>query len=120
MKIFIIKVIRKTLKFIGVWPKVKPTELSGKSKLFEKEFHYHYHLAFQITYAEIFEKGIYTFNSTNPNPVIIDCGANMGLSLLFFSINYPNAKIYAFEPDVSVLEYLERNIKMQYGIQIIY
>lgn len=34
----------------------------------------------------------------------------MRKSILFFSVNYPTAKIYAIEPDVRVLDILEKNI----------
>jgi len=33
-------------------------------------------------------------------PLIIDCGANIGISSLYFSIMYPDAKIIAVEPDI--------------------
>tara|TARA_R110001583_G_scaffold41572_2_gene132139 strand:+ start:854 stop:1645 length:792 start_codon:yes stop_codon:yes gene_type:complete len=82
----------------------------GRIKLFEKYFCYHYGKAFYITYNEVFTNEIYRFETQSNNPVIIDCGANMGLSILFFSMKYPNAEIIAFEPDESVLPFLEKNI----------
>lgn len=85
----------------------------GKIKLFKKEFNYHYGLAFYDTYNEIFGSKIYDFNTIAPQPVIIDCGANMGLSILFFSKRFPNAEIIAFEPDDAVLPFLEKNIYSQ-------
>lgn len=87
----------------------------GCCSLFGKKFHYHYRAAFNVTYEEIFNKGIYTFEPTCENPQIIDCGSNMGLSLLFFSQKYPNSHIIAFEPDSSVLQCLEKNIQT-YGM----
>lgn len=88
-------------------------KLEGKIKLFEKDFFYHYGLAFYDTYNEVFGGRIYEFLTSNPCPIIIDCGANMGLSLLYFSKTYPNAEIIAFEPDESVLPFLEKNIHSQ-------
>lgn len=79
-------------------------------------FWYHHKRAFVKTYAEIFEKGIYTFTASRPDPIIIDCGANMGLSVLFFSRQYPGATIYAFEPDKAVLPVLQKNIET-FGLQ---
>ncbi|WP_016991060.1 FkbM family methyltransferase [Flavobacterium sp. ACAM 123] len=81
--------------------------------LFEKEFYYHYGLAFYDTYNEIFGSNIYEFQTNTTKPVIIDCGANMGLSVLYFSKKHPNAEIIAFEPDESVLPFLEKNIQSQ-------
>lgn len=85
----------------------------GMINLFGKEFYYHYGLAFYDTYLEIFENNIYEFITINPKPIIIDCGANMGLSVLYFSKKYPNAEIVAFEPDETVLPFLEKNIYSQ-------
>lgn len=110
MKKLIIKILRKLIRIIEIKPQTNIEEGSGFLELFGKSFYYHFKLAFDITYDEIFRKGIYTFWTTNERPIIIDCGANMGLSLLFFSLNYPNAKIYAFEPDETVLGCLEKNI----------
>jgi FkbM family methyltransferase len=38
-------------------------------------------------------------NSANARPLIIDAGANIGASPLYFHINYPGALVYAVEPD---------------------
>lgn len=85
----------------------------GKIILFEKEFYYHHGSAFYDTYIEIFETNIYEFKTTSLTPIILDCGSNMGISVLYFSKKYPNAKILAFEPDETVLPFLERNIQSQ-------
>jgi FkbM family methyltransferase len=85
----------------------------GSIKLFDKPFYYHFGLAFYDTYKEIFEKKIYEFKTADSSPIILDCGANMGVSALYFSKQFPNAKIIAFEPDESVLPFLEKNIQSQ-------
>lgn len=85
----------------------------GIITLFNNPFHYHYGLAFYDTYKEIFEKKMYEFKTTDLSPTILDCGANMGVSVLYFSKQFPNSKIVAFEPDQTVLPYLEKNIKQQ-------
>lgn len=43
-------------------------------------------------------------------PVIIDAGANIGMSALWFNARYPRAKIYAVEPDSGNLAILTRNV----------
>lgn len=63
------------------------------------------------TYAELFEEEIYRFKANNPSPYIIDCGANIGLSVLYFKQLYPQASIVAFEPDASNFALLESNCK---------
>lgn len=59
---------------------------------------------------EIFGKGIYEFNSDREDPLIIDCGANIGLSVIYFKQLYPKAKILAFEPDHQIYQALEANV----------
>lgn len=85
----------------------------GQINLFDKKFYFHHGFSFYDTYREIFENSIYEFKTDNPNPIILDCGANMGLSILYFSKKHPNAEIIAFEPDESVLPFLEKNIQSQ-------
>lgn len=43
---------------------------------------------------------------------IIDLGANIGASVLFFSKTYPKARIYAIEPLVENIELLKENIRI--------
>lgn len=62
-------------------------------------------------YKEIFEKEIYKFNFSATNPVIIDCGANIGLAILYWKRQFPNAKITAFEPDKKVCTVLKKNLQ---------
>ncbi len=62
------------------------------------------------TYNEIFVCEIYRFESSNPNPVIIDCGANIGISSLYFKTVYPNATLIAFEPDESLADIFQKNM----------
>jgi FkbM family methyltransferase len=61
------------------------------------------------SYKEIFEKEIYRFVSNSNSPLIIDCGSNIGLSILYFKQLYPLAKIIAFEPDQNNFELLKLN-----------
>jgi FkbM family methyltransferase len=62
------------------------------------------------TYKEIFVEEIYRFKAEHDNPVIFDCGANIGISTIYFKTIYPNAVIQAFEPDNSLFEILSKNI----------
>ncbi len=63
------------------------------------------------TYKEIFNQQIYKFINKSEYPVIIDCGANIGISTIYFAIAYPNARVYAFEPDNTLFEILHQNIQ---------
>jgi len=63
-------------------------------------------------FGEIFVKNIYYFDAKNDSPVIIDCGSNIGVSILYFKYLYPNAIIYGFEPDKTTYELLQKNIQV--------
>lgn len=59
---------------------------------------------------EIFIEEIYAFTTENNYPVIIDCGANIGLSCIYFKRFHPQSKIIAFEPDPQIYEVLKFNL----------
>lgn len=61
-------------------------------------------------YHEIFIEKIYSCQLGN-NPTIIDAGANIGLSTIFFKIKFPDAKIIAFEPHPDTFKLLKLNIE---------
>ena len=62
------------------------------------------------SWEEIFLKRVYDFPTLGPRPRILDLGANVGLSLLYFKRRHPQALITAFEADPEIFRYLERNI----------
>lgn len=66
--------------------------------------------SFFSTYKELIYDEIYKFNCSNEKPVILDFGANIGLSVYFFEQNYPEAEIYAYEADPNIFEYLKANV----------
>jgi FkbM family methyltransferase len=65
---------------------------------------------FRISYTDIFERGIYTFTPTRDDPLILDCGANIGLATLFFKRLAPKSRVVAFEPDAEIFGVLEENV----------
>lgn len=65
-------------------------------------------VAYQVN--EYFKEERLRFESDNANPVIIDCGANVGVSVLYFKRLYPNSIIEAFEPDPAIASYLKKNL----------
>lgn len=66
--------------------------------------------SFLSAYKEIFVEEIYAFKTDNMSPVILDCGANVGLSALYFKKKYPEAKVIAYEADPEICKILEKNI----------
>lgn len=90
--------------------KVLPHGIPGGIELDEHRFYFHDARCFYDSYVEIVQDEIYRFNATTNSPLIIDCGANMGVSVLFFAKQYPKAKIIAFEPEEAIAEVLQKNI----------
>jgi FkbM family methyltransferase len=84
----------------------------GSIKIDKTIFKYIDTASFYFMYKEIFEKEIYNFSTKNKEPLIIDCGSNIGISILYFSKKYPNSKIIAFEPDKNIFETLKENIEI--------
>jgi FkbM family methyltransferase len=62
-------------------------------------------------FREIFLVNSYQFNTQTEQPVILDCGANIGMAVLYFKYLYPQAQITAFEPNPSAFRLLEKNIR---------
>jgi FkbM family methyltransferase len=60
---------------------------------------------------EIYVRQNYAFLTNNDRPVILDCGANIGVGIAYFKKQCPNAVIYAFEPDGEAFRCLSENIK---------
>jgi len=88
----------------------EPRYKAGITNIFGKPFKYHDGLSFTATYKEIFQTHIYEFAPSENSRTILDCGANMGLSVLYFAQNYPNHRIIAFEPDPAIFALLQENI----------
>ena len=57
-------------------------------------------------------KGWNNFIPATAEPVILDCGANIGISVLNYKRQYPKAKIIAFEPDPQIAPVLRRNLEV--------
>lgn len=67
-------------------------------------------------FEEIFVGAPYFFRAATDRPVIIDCGSNIGMSVLFFKKLYPTARVAAFEPDPATFELLKKNV-VENGIE---
>jgi FkbM family methyltransferase len=61
-------------------------------------------------YREIFARQHYYFRADTEAPVILDCGANVGIASFYFKWLYPKSHIQSFEPDPATFELLEHNI----------
>jgi FkbM family methyltransferase len=66
--------------------------------------------SFEFQYEEIIRKRQYLFETDNSTPFVVDCGANIGMSVLYFKGLYPEARVLAFEPDPSAFACLRANV----------
>jgi len=65
-------------------------------------------------FYEVFAMESYRIDDDAVDPAsvhtIIDCGANIGITALYFAARYPNARIYSVEPDPSNFAILKQNV----------
>ncbi len=83
----------------------------GKVKLLGKDFKFSHAGALIHSVEELFCDNTYAFHSQTKAPYIIDCGANIGVSVIFFKRLFPEAKVLAFEPDKEIFRLLEENVQ---------
>ena len=68
--------------------------------------------SFLAQYDQIFVHRIYEFTRDRNVPLhILDCGANIGMSVKFYLEHYPQAKVEAFEADPRIFSFLAENLK---------
>jgi len=61
-------------------------------------------------YEEIFVRRAFEANFDRRDPVILCCGANVGLEIFFFKKQFPAARIRAYEADPQIAKILQENI----------
>ncbi len=82
-----------------------------KEKLFGRTIRFFDYSTFRYLFNEIFVNKNYLFKTNNDRPRIIDCGSNIGMSILFFKTVYPKSNILGFEPDDATFKMLKRNVE---------
>ncbi len=83
--------------------------------LFNKKITFFSREEFSSNLEEIFIEEIYK-QQLPDNAVIIDCGANIGLSVIYLKMRFPQAVIVAYEPDDFNFKILQKNIE-SYGFK---
>ncbi|OAQ38680.1 hypothetical protein A5893_14445 [Pedobacter psychrophilus] len=91
--------------------KLIPRYTIGESNLLHKTISFIDSASLLFIQDELFNKEIYKFKADNSNPYIIDAGANIGLSVIYFKMLYTEAEIVAFEPDNKVFKALKTNVE---------
>lgn len=65
----------------------------------------------EYLFKEIFVAHEYYFEAETDSPLIVDCGANIGMAVLYFKWLYPKARIMAFEPNPNTFSLLKKNVE---------
>lgn len=87
------------------WPRRERGMLMVGDKVMRyADLHSFYHQVRQL-----FGQRLYNFRCDTTAPVILDCGAHIGLASLFFKERFPAARIKAFEADADLAEICRDN-----------
>jgi len=90
----------------GVWVRGRDSDIDTLRRIFM-------HRDYEIPSAPVRERLLARYQailSDGKHPVIIDAGANIGGSALWFAQLYPDAIILAVEPDPATIDMLRRNV----------
>ncbi|WP_121357537.1 FkbM family methyltransferase [Flavisolibacter nicotianae] len=88
-----------------------PRYQNGETNLLGGDFRFVDSASFIGQYFSVLNGSVYKFRADTDEPLIIDCGANIGMSILYFKKLYPKARIIAFEPDKKIFSTLEKNVE---------
>jgi FkbM family methyltransferase len=107
-------------EILSTWLGIKFSQLtysSGKSsfktRLFGKKWVGLDPQTVNYVFKEVFINEEYRIENLSTSPLIVDCGSNIGTSLLYFKKLYPESKIIGFEANPIVYSLLEQNITYQ-------
>ena len=102
----LLEITKQLAPSVANWPRRQPGILMVDGKeLRYGDLHSFYHQSRQI-----FGERLYDFESKNRAPVILDCGAHIGLASLYFKERYPEAHIRAFEADAALADFCKNNL----------
>lgn len=101
------EILQTLSRSLSQYPRRQPGRLLVNNRYLEfADLHSFYHQAVQI-----FKSELYGFKTQKPDPVIIDCGAHIGLAAIFFAKKYPQSTIHAFEADPFIAKMLIHNLE---------
>lgn len=95
-----------------------PAFTQGSGTLFDRPVVFADNHGYLHSIAEIFGDEVYRFECRTAAPHIIDAGANIGLSVIYFKQLFPDATIVAYEPDPQMFGLLAQNTSSYPGITL--
>ena len=111
--------MRLALVFLSLWLPIKKklglrpaVDFTGRFKFRGKSFIFFIEDYFDLLVLPgLLYDEQYVIDLPEPPQTIIDLGSNVGASVVFFALMYPNAEIYAFEPHPALFPKLVRNTR---------
>ena len=90
-------------------------KMKGIKSYYRKDINYHAMLGFwENRSLVVLDKLIRQFGLNKREIVVADVGANIGFYSLFLSKHlHPGSKIFAFEPSVTILDILRKNLVLR-------
>lgn len=95
-----------------------PAMTRGKATIFGYPIVFSDINGFLHSVREIFIEEVYRFASTEKDPRIIDAGANIGLSVIYFKRIFPESTVIAYEPDPDIFALLKENVGHLPGVEL--
>ncbi len=92
----------------GFWMRPKGSDLDVVLQIF---FARDYDLSWCDPYQRHLQRLCDGIREAGHVPLIIDAGANIGASTLWFALNFPGVRIFAIEPDRGNFAVLEKNVE---------
>ena len=92
--------------------------LPGEARLFGHTVRYADFRNLVFNFEEVFVEQQYAFRARSETPRVLDCGANIGLSVLYLKLLYPAARITAFEPSPEAFPLFQANVATFAGVTL--
>jgi FkbM family methyltransferase len=88
-----------------------PRRVSGRLEVDGHALHYVDLHSFYWQAVQIIRSRLYDLRGQDAPPLILDCGAHIGMASIFFASRFPGAEIHAFEADPAIAETLAENLR---------
>jgi FkbM family methyltransferase len=102
-----VKAYQSVVNQFGYEPVIQP----GRISLLGWDLEYRCGATLANFIDQIMVRRLNDFVPANDHPLILDCGANIGFSVLNYKHQFPHARVIAFEPDPEFVPVLKRNLE---------
>lgn len=72
----------------------------------------------ELAFSSLYDEEYGSIRLSHPK-IIVDAGANIGTSSIFFAQKFPNARIFAVEPEASNFQLLQKNLKQYPNVVVV-